>query len=90
MMNKMNKKRIGNLAISVMVAIVGAIVLWLSYKLIDFRVFGGGYSIPASKLLMVVKAMGIMVLEWGAGLVGLCLLLLGTIGTYNNAKKMMR
>lgn len=85
---KTKRNIIKNLAICILMVILGIAVSFFSFKLYYFRILGGWSFIKGSDYLLGAVSIGTMVLEWLIGLIGIVLFVGGCIGIYNNAKKM--
>ncbi len=87
-MKKRTRKNFINLAICLLIALLGILINIASAKLFDFRLCGGWSFVQGSETKIGLLAMAIMIFEFGSAFVGLFLTFLGGIGAYNNAKKM--
>lgn len=90
-MNKRSMRTKSNLAITVMMAIVGIVLIWIGNELYVFRLDGGYGDITfESEYIQGIFALLVFAVEWIFQLLGIGCLLAGLVGIYNNVKKMMR
>lgn len=85
----MNKKSRCNLAIAVVLAILGVAAFFGASMLYEFRM-NGGYTIPESKFLVVLLSMWIILLEGAVKLVAAGLVFLAGMGVVSLIKKRRR
>ena len=84
----MKKRTIKNLAICFLIAFLGIFINFTSFKLFNFRFNGGWSFIIGHHILFGIMTLIIIFIEASSTLIGAILLFLGSIGVYNNAKKM--
>lgn len=90
-MNKRSMRTKMNLAITVMMAIVGIAVICMENMLFGFRVDGGYRDFTfGSKYILCLFSTLVCVVELVIQLLGTGCLLVGLVGVYNNIKKLMR
>ena len=90
----MRRKTKRNLAIAVVIALIGVILLYAGMKMYSFRL-DGGYSnvvnqLKDSPLAIVTGATFIMIAEWVLTIVGIAMTFIGGLSIYCNSKKLRR